>query len=135
MNLAVLGATGRTGQRGVAKPLRRDHRVIVVCRGLPPESTFPSEVHLETADLMHSAQVSAALAGADAVIGALGPRPPCTEVFCAQVALNLVEAMRERGLCCLVCLSVVGEYPAQRTVFMEWMAHRFRRQNPEGARD
>lgn len=137
MTIAVFGATGKTGQQVVREALARGHAVIAVCRTPPAGGTFPPGVQLVIANILKAAEVQQALVGADAAVCVIGPRPPYSEIFCAIATQNIIQGMKQLGLRRLVCLTggMVGDYPAERTFWMQWMANRFRQQNPRGAED
>ena len=70
--LAVLGGTGYTGGHIVAKAVRAGHHVTSYSRTAPSEPV--DEVTYRTGSLTDAAIREHAVAGADAVIGALAPR-------------------------------------------------------------
>jgi uncharacterized protein len=75
MRIAVLGASGATGQELVKQALDRGHSVVAVVRD-PARLEAPSSPGLEVAqaDVMDPASVTAALADVDAVVSGLGIR-------------------------------------------------------------
>jgi putative NADH-flavin reductase len=140
MRIAVFGATGRTGRQVVKDALGKGHSVIAVCRAGPGSAGALSAeggVEVRVADLSSGEQVRSALAGADAAICAIGPRPPYREAFCAEATRNIVEGMRLEGVDRLVCLTgaMIGDYPSQQRAAMRWMAGQFRKRNLEVAQD
>lgn len=137
MTIAVFGATGKTGQGVVQEALARGHSVIAVCRTQPAGGAFPTGVQIVIANIMKAAEVQQAMVGAEAVVCVIGPRPPYKDIFCATATQNIIQGMKQLGLRRLVCLTggMVGDYPAERTFWMQWMANRFRQQNPKGALD
>ena len=75
MKLTIFGATGGTGSALAAQAVAAGHEVTVVVRD-PARLAGPasSRLRVVTADVLDPAAISAAVAGADAVISAIGPR-------------------------------------------------------------
>ena len=72
MKVAVIGATGKAGQRLTAELLNRGHHVRAVVRS--PEKVRPTKgIEVAKSDLNEVAQLVDALKGADAVVSAYGP--------------------------------------------------------------
>jgi putative NADH-flavin reductase len=125
MNLLVLGATGRTGREVVQAALARGHRVTAYVRApdkLGPERT---SVRVEQGDALDSRRLSAALAGQDAVVSALGLpaklalRP---NTFMAEAAAATVAAMKRSGVERLAIVSAAVLFPGQGLfyAFFRW---------------
>lgn len=77
MRVVVFGANGRTGSRVVAHAAAAGHDVVAVVRDLtkfPGEllDAGPGKVEAVTADARQHEQVVAAIAGADAIVSAIG---------------------------------------------------------------
>jgi len=89
MKIAVLGATGRTGRLVCAELDRRGHEVVAVVRDAAraPERTTPVVGDVRDGDTLRRA-----VAGADAVVSALGPVKGEKHLH-ATVAPALVAAM------------------------------------------
>src|ERR1700688_848354 len=75
MKLTILGATGATGTWLTSQALAAGHEVTAVVRD-PARLAVPAHPRLRTvtADIMDPASIAAVIAGADAVISAVGPR-------------------------------------------------------------
>lgn len=73
MKLVVFGATGGTGSQVVERGLAAGHEVTAVARR--PEAIARTHDHLRVVkgDVLDAASVATALAGADAVLSAIGP--------------------------------------------------------------
>lgn len=71
MNVAVIGATGKTGQRVTAELLQRGHHVTAVVRN-PSKVQNHKNVSVVTSDLSDAKQIADALKGTDAVVSAYG---------------------------------------------------------------
>lgn len=96
MNVTVLGASGRTGGRLVEELLRRGHAVTAVVRD-PAAAGLPAAVRVVRGDARDPAVLAEAVAGADAVASALGPRGRSAPVHRDMVAA-LIPAMRAAGV-------------------------------------
>ena len=75
MKLAIFGATGATGTSLTGQALAAGHEVTAVVRD-PARLAVPAQPKLRilSADVMDPASIVPAVAGADAVISAVGPR-------------------------------------------------------------
>ncbi len=98
MKLTILGATGATGTCLVGQALAAGHDVTAVVRD-PARLAVPDRRQLRTvtADVMDPASVSPAIAGADAVISALGPRGTGPTTVIQDSVRSIIAAMRETG--------------------------------------
>lgn len=99
MKLSVLGATGATGEQIVRHGLAAGHEVTAVVRR--PEAVRVADPWLRviTGDVLQPASLAPGIAGAGAVLSALGSRTmrrPAT-VYSAGTAAVL-DAMREAGV-------------------------------------
>ncbi len=104
MRIAVLGATGRTGRLVVAKLLGRGHEVVAVVRDA---ARAPAGTDVAVGDVRDGQVLVRALAGAGAVVSALGPRRDETHLH-ATLAPALVAAMQGAGVRRLVGVSGAG---------------------------
>ncbi len=114
MRIAVIGATGRTGRLLVAELLRRGHTVTVLVRDQTKLGDLTSQVRIVTGDSRTRADLDQLLAGAEAVMSALGPtaREPSLHTDTATV---LVEAMKVAGVRRFVGISGAGiDVPGDR---------------------
>jgi putative NADH-flavin reductase len=72
MKIAVVGATGRTGWQVVEQALARGDEVIALARHPEALPQHGPDVAVAAADVLDRAALIGALAGADAVVSALG---------------------------------------------------------------
>jgi putative NADH-flavin reductase len=106
MNLAVFGATGTVGRHVVEQALAAGHTVTAVTRDRTKITTRHDRLTVTEADPLDPEQLAPALAGADAVIVAIGGgskggvRGPATAA--------IVEAMQRSGVRRLICQSTFG---------------------------
>jgi putative NADH-flavin reductase len=114
MRIVVFGANGPTGRELVGQALAAGHEVIAVTRH--PEQVLPRErLAVVGADATDAAAVSAAVAGGDAVLSALGvpyTRRPVT-VYSTATA-NMIAAMAEHGVRRLVVTGSAALDPGYR---------------------
>jgi uncharacterized protein YbjT (DUF2867 family) len=74
MNVTVFGATGAIGQLVVAELLAARHTVTGYVRNpAKAPATWPPHLRLIVGEITNAAAIDDAVAGADAVISALGP--------------------------------------------------------------
>jgi putative NADH-flavin reductase len=98
MKLTILGATGATGTCLTGQALAAGHDVTAVVRD-PARLAVPAHPRLRTvtADVMDPASITPAIAGADAVITAVGPRGTGPATVIQDSARSIIQAMQETG--------------------------------------
>ncbi|MBN6034703.1 NAD(P)-dependent oxidoreductase [Amycolatopsis sp. 195334CR] len=107
MKITVFGATGATGQHVLEQARAAGHQVTAVVRD--PSKVRGTDLTVVEADTMDPAAIEPAVAGADAVISALGTRNgrgPTT--VCTDGATSIVRAMTAAGTRRLVVVSAAG---------------------------
>ena len=111
MLIAILGGTGGTGGHMLSWALDSGHPVRALARR--PEA-LPRRGGLTVipGDALDATAVAETIAGADAVVSALGPRGAKSESLLAGAAANIVAAMDKTGARRLVCVSAAGAYIA-----------------------
>ena len=72
MNIAVLGASGKTGGHLVGYALQRGHRVRAIMRREPPAPSVQQNVDVAIADVRDHGSMVAAVSGCDAAVWAVG---------------------------------------------------------------
>jgi putative NADH-flavin reductase len=122
MRLTILGATGGTGTCLVEQALAAGHEVTAVVRD-PARLAVPAHQRLRvlTADVMDPAAIEPAVAGADAVLSALGTRVSGPTSVCQDGARSIIKAMQTCGVRRLLAISGsvvsdVGDGPITRFV-------------------
>ena len=98
MKLTIFGATGATGTCLTRQALAAGHDVTAVVRD-PLRLAVPAHQRMRiiTADVMDPASITPAIAGADAVITAVGPRGTGPTTIIHDSARSIVQAMQETG--------------------------------------
>ena len=135
MRISLFGASGGSGRALAAAALARGHSVRAFCRS--GGSPLPPAVEIVLGSLEDPAAVAAAIAGADAVVSTLGPRPPMRDVFCAAATRRICAAMTEVGCRRLVCQTgaMIGRLRPNVSWPLRFLARRFVAARPEVARD
>ena len=119
MRVALFGATGRIGRLVLEQSLERGHEVRALVRDPTNLASGDQRSTVVEGEVTDRARVGATVAGADAVIDALGPatNSPDEVVLLEAATRNILDAMRAHGVRRLVCLSgaavtVTGERKA-----------------------
>lgn len=101
MNVTVFGATGAIGQYVVSELLAAGHTVTAYARNpAKVPSTWPEDVRLVIGKITDAQAIDDAVAGADAVISALGPSMDRKETGLPLVdgTRLIVDAMKRHGV-------------------------------------
>jgi putative NADH-flavin reductase len=109
MRLALLGGSGRIGGHLLTWALESGHEVTVVARS-PQSLSAAAGLSVIRGEAADGAAIAEAVAGADAVLSALGPRGVKTPGLLASAAENIVAAMYKAGKRRLICVSAAGAY-------------------------
>ncbi|MDI5969325.1 NAD(P)H-binding protein [Streptomyces sp. SL13] len=105
--ITVIGGTGYAGSAIALEAAARGHRVTALSRSLP-EAPIPNVAHVQ-GDATDEATLSAAIGGADVVVGALAPRGALADTF-RDVYRTIARLADAAG----VPLYVVGGYSSLR---------------------
>lgn len=95
MNLTIFGASGKTGRHLLAQALAGGHTVTALVRSPARLRGRDARLKVIEGDVRDLAQVTAAVAGAEAVISVLGPSSNRPELAVSAGIDNLVTAMRQ----------------------------------------
>ena len=98
MKLTIFGATGATGTSLTSQALAAGHEVTAVVRD-PARLAVPAQPRLRilSADVMDPASIVPAIAGADAVISAVGPRGTGPTTVIQDSVRSIIQAMDKTG--------------------------------------
>jgi putative NADH-flavin reductase len=107
MRIAVLGATGRTGQPLVAELLRRGHELTVLARTPSKLGATAGAVRVVTGSSADAGALASLVVGAEAVVSALGPTSRDSTVM-SDTARALVPVMEQHGIRRYVGVSGTG---------------------------
>ncbi|MFE6997881.1 NAD(P)-dependent oxidoreductase [Microbacterium sp. NPDC057659] len=108
MRIAVLGATGRTGRAVASAALAAGYEIVAYARR--PEAVVRSDgVHAVAGELDDLGAMTAALAGCDAVIVALGVKATHPNAPVMRTAMRTaISACRAAGVRRIIVLSALG---------------------------
>jgi uncharacterized protein YbjT (DUF2867 family) len=119
MKITIIAATGGVGRQLVSQALAAGHDVTAVARNpakLAPDVLAAGTVRVVTADLARPdlRVLESAVAGADAVLSALGPHNNSDAGIAAPGTRAIIDAMRAAGVRRLVAISAspVGTTPS-----------------------
>jgi putative NADH-flavin reductase len=106
MKLTIFGATGATGTCLVEQAIEVGHDVTAVVRD-PARLTVPGDRRLTvvTANVMDPAAISPAVAGAEAVLTALGPHGSGPTTISHDSVASIIQAMQRTGTRRLITVS------------------------------
>jgi putative NADH-flavin reductase len=105
MRLFILGATGGTGRQLIDQALARGHQVTAFVRSPEKLNVRPEGLSVQQGDPRDAAALTAALAGHDAVLSALGPPGPRRSAILPDSARSTVSAMQSIGIRRLLIVS------------------------------
>jgi len=111
MRMVIFGATGGIGREAVSQALEQGHEVIAIARNPDGVGRAHERLRLVKADILDASTYERELAGASAVIGALGARgrPKAPISLCTDWAKHLIPAMQAQGVSRLVAVTA-GAY-------------------------
>jgi putative NADH-flavin reductase len=114
MNVAIFGATGRTGRRIVGRALDNGHRVTAVGRTPSKLDVSHDCLAVEQGDVKNSDSFADALQGQDAVVSAVGKESVLRHVsLYSEGITNIIRAMNEHSVSRLIAISSGGTYPGR----------------------
>ncbi len=96
MKIVVFGASGKTGRLVVAQAAQRGDDVVAFVRDASKQ-WYPDAVNVHQGDPSDAKAVEVALAGADAVVSALGPIAEETTTEISDATRTIVDAMERIG--------------------------------------
>lgn len=123
MHLALFGGSGRTGQLLTERALAAGHTLSVLVRK-PASYPFAGRVALIQGDAADPAAIAQTLAGADAVLSALGARSLGREDVLERAVPLIVEAMKTAGIARIVVLGSAGALDAaldKQPAYRRWI--------------
>jgi putative NADH-flavin reductase len=126
MNLFVLGATGHTGTHIVDIALSRSHNVTAFVRSPQKIAQRDPRLKIVKGDPLSVQQLAKEIAGHDAVLSALGVRPPQAfrpHSVVGECAASTVAAMTQTGVKRIVLVSAAVLFPEKGIsfAFFRWL--------------
>lgn len=134
--LAIFGISGQTGRAVAKAAVARSWTVRGFAR--PDGHTEGLEqpaVTIVGGEFAQPARVDEVIDGASAVCCVIGPRPPYTDVFCAEATAAILASMRRTGATRIVCQTGAMIGTAERTLPFEGLSRLMARRQPAMARD
>jgi putative NADH-flavin reductase len=127
MNIAVLGATGRTGRLLVPELVRRAHSVSVLVRD-PDRHPPEQDVRVVVGDSRDRQALAELIKGADVVVSALGPTASKEITLQRDTAAAVIDAMRSAGVSRYIGVSaagidVPGDQKSRKDKIISWLAN------------
>ena len=135
--LALFGGSGATGRQVIRRAVDQGLRVRTLVRDAAKVEASSGLVEVLVGSLLKPEAVNRTIEGTEAVCCVFGPRPPYTDIFCADATRVIIDAMRRRGIDRIVCQTgaMIGEYAKNRSLPFRFMIGLFNRRNPAAARD
>ncbi len=126
MRLFILGASGKTGTQLIDLALARNHEVTAFVRSPEKITRQHPLLNVQRGDPHSVDALASALPGHDAVLSALGVRPPQAfrpHTLVEDCAASTVAAMTRAGVQRLVLVSVAVLFPEKglRFAFFRWL--------------
>jgi len=123
IKITIFGATGRTGRSTISLALTQGMEVTAYARQAVALKQWEGRIKVVEGELDNADRIAGAVAGADAVVIALGPRKGGPQVFCAQATQRIISAMKEQKVRRLVCVTgaMIGEQYPSRGLFYRAM--------------
>lgn len=126
MRLFVVGATGHTGTQIVDLALGRGHSVTAFVRSPARVKRRHERLSVVTGDPLSTDGLASALPGHDAVLSALGVRPPAAfrpHTLVQDGTASTVAAMTRTGVSRIALVSAAVLFPLRgaRYAFFRWM--------------
>ncbi len=98
MKIAIFGATGGTGKELVKQALERGHEITVLVRDPQKLSFSDQRVNVIKGDVLNKDDVLKTIQGNNAVLVALGVKPPSKEKVVGPGTKNIIEAMKAHNV-------------------------------------
>jgi uncharacterized protein YbjT (DUF2867 family) len=120
MRIFVIGATGKTGQHIVDLALRRGHSVTAFVRSPEKMKETHARLSVMPGNPLSTDALAAALPGHDAVLSALGVRPPAPfrpHTLVQEAMASTVAAMTRAGVSRVVLVSAAVLFPERGMAF------------------
>lgn len=108
MKLAIIGATGRTGQPLVQQALDAGYDVVALVRNPQKLSLQHAHLIIMQGDAMNLADVEKVIQGSDAVLSALGQSKGSPKDMQTVATRNIIVAMQKYGVKRIISLTGAG---------------------------
>jgi putative NADH-flavin reductase len=126
VKLTIFGATGGTGRHLVQQALAQGHEVTALVRTPAKLAIEHPRLAVVQGDASDAQAVERAMAGADAVISALGPTKPLQPGVYPAAARTIIAAMQRQGIRRIVVVTGAGvpapqDQPKLINRFITWL--------------
>ena len=108
MKVAVFGGTGRTGRHLIEGALRDGHEVVALVRDPGKLTARHERLRIVEGDVLIPSRVEKTIAGADAVLSALGHTKTSPKDVQTRGTAHIVAAMKKHGVRRVVSLTGAG---------------------------
>lgn len=108
MEIAVFGASGRTGRHVVERALQRDHEVVAFVRSADRLALEDPALEVVEGDAYEGTNVAAAVEGVDAVVSTLGQSKQTPDDLLTVAGQHMIEAMATHDVDRLVTMVGAG---------------------------
>jgi putative NADH-flavin reductase len=98
MKIAIFGATGGTGKELVSQALEQGHEITALVRDPSKLSFNGKKLNIIKGDVLNKDDVSKTLQDSDAVLVALGVKPPSKAKVVGPGTKNIIEAMKTHNV-------------------------------------
>ncbi len=120
MKVIVFGATGTVGRLAVENLLKAGHSVTAFARSPEKLNLSDPKLRLAAGDAMKLSDVTAAVAGHDAVVVTLGSGMSRKSKIRSQGTMNVIKAMQIHGVRRLIAQSTLGARDSWPTLNFWW---------------
>ena len=120
MKVIVFGATGTVGRLAVENLLKAGHSVTAFARSPEKLNMSDPKLRLAAGDAMKLSDVTAAVAGHDAVVVTLGAGMSRKSKIRSQGTMNVIKAMQIHGVRRLIAQSTLGARDSWPTLNFWW---------------
>ena len=120
MKVIVFGATGNVGRVAVENLLKAGHSVTAFARSPEKLNLSDPKLRLAAGDAMKLSDVTAAVAGHDAVVVTLGAGMSRKSKIRSQGTMNVIKAMQIHGVRRLIAQSTLGARDSWPTLNFWW---------------
>jgi len=117
MNVALFGASGRTGKELMLQSLIKGYQVKALVRRLDSIDLTDQKLSLVEGDVRDAAAVEKAMEGADVVLVALGARSSKEAGVHSEGTHQIVEAMKKNKINRIIVVSSAGIFGAKDSSF------------------
>jgi putative NADH-flavin reductase len=98
MKIAIFGATGGTGREIVKQAIEQGHEITVLVRNPQNLSIHDKKLNIITGDVLNKEDAVRTIQGNEAILVALGVKPPSKAKVVGPGTKNIIEAMKAHNV-------------------------------------